>query len=101
MFQNLWPVIYPGVLLVILFPLPSLSATVCDASIYGNPEPLDCSRILLDDPTEGSQGLASTDPFGKSHLFYGRALDRRPPDVSISEWTSSVQLAGVIFSRGK
>ena len=92
---------YAGVLLLSLFPLPSLSVAVCHASIYGNPEPSDCSRILLDDPTIGNHGLESTDQFQKSRLFYGRALDQRPQGVSISEWVSRVQLAGVIHSRGR
>ena len=99
MFQNLWPILHTGVLLA-LFPLPSLSLAVCNASIYGNPEPSDCSRILLDDPTIGSHGLESTDKFQKSHLFYARALDQRPQGVSVSEWLGRVQLAGVIYSRG-
>ena len=90
---------YAGVVLS-LFPLPSLSAAGCNASIYGSPEPLDCSRILLDDPTIGSHGLESADKFQKSHLFYGRAFDQRPDGVSISQWVSRVQLAGVIHSRG-
>ena len=100
MFQNLWTVIYAGVLLLLLFPLPSFSATVCDASIYGNPDPSDCSRILHDKPSEGSQGLESKDR-NVAHLFYARTIDKRPQDVTPTEWKNRVQLDNVVYSRGK
>ncbi|KAL9132584.1 MAG: hypothetical protein Q9175_006238 [Cornicularia normoerica] len=99
MFDSLRILILAHALLLALFPSPSSAATVCDASLYGNPNPSNCSRILLDNRAESIHGLASKDR--KHHLFYAGEIDQRPPDVTVTEWKNRVQLAAVTLSRGE
>ena len=95
-----WTLILASALLSTSFFSPASAATVCNASFYGNPNPLDCSRILLDNRAEKSRGLESKDR--KPHLFDGGDLDwdQQPLDVKIMEWRNKVDLP-ITISRGK
>ena len=94
MFEILWTL---GFLLVAFSPSPSYAATLCNAFQYGNPNPPDCLRILLDNHDAGIRGLESLDR--KDHLFYAVNFDKKPSDVTSTQWKNKVPLTKII-SRG-
>lgn len=98
MYEKSWVLILAPVLLLILFLSPSAAETVCDASLYGNPNPSDCSQILLDNRAKDTHGLESKDR--KRHLFYTGHIGLRPSDVTLFEWLNRVDLA-MTLSRGE
>ena len=84
---------------MLLILLPSDAATICDVSLYGNPDPLKCSQVLLDHLTDGTSSLEIREQL--PHFFAAADVDGRPPDVTIMEWHHRVVLAGRILKRGK
>lgn len=83
--------------------LPSIllscsASTICDASLFGNPNPSNCSRLLLDNRAEGNHGLESKDR--KHHLFYTGEIELRPSDITIAEWRNRVNFA-MTMSEGE
>lgn len=100
-YANSWTLILAPVLLLPFFLSPSFAATVCDASLYGNPNPSNCSQILLGNRAERIRGLDILDR--KNHLFYAgdfeQDFEQRPSDVTLSQWRNRVHLAMTI-SRG-
>ena len=94
MYQLSWTVILASALLIALFLSPSSADTLCDASYYGNPDPFDCLKILLDNHQAGTRGLESRDR--RRHLFYTGDLNSRPWDVSQAQWRNKVALARTI-----
>ena len=97
-YEKSWLLILAPVLLLVLFLPPSTAETVCDASLYGNPDPSDCSQILLDNRAKDTHGLESKDR--KRHLFYTGHIGLRPSDVTLMEWLNRVDLA-MTLSRGE
>lgn len=81
-------------LLTALLLSPSSAGIVCDASYYGNPDPTDCSKILLDNYRTGTRGLESHDR--RARLFYTGNLDHQPSDVSRLQWRNKLKLAQTI-----
>ena len=98
MYAKPWIITLAPALLLPLFLSPSLAATVCNASFYGNPNPSNCARILLGNRAEGIRGLKSLDHV--QHLFYAGDFDQRPLDVTATEWQNRVRLA-MTLSRGE
>ena len=94
MYEKLWTLCLTSVLLVAFSPTTSSAATLCNAFLYGNPNPPDCLRILLDDHDAGTLGLESLDR--KEHLFYAEDSDKKPSDVTSTQWTNKVHLAKVL-----
>ena len=91
MYGKSWILALAPALLVALFLSPSSASTVCNASLYGSPNPIDCLRILLDDHKAGTYGLESIDR--KDHFFYTMGFDQRPSDVTRAQWRNKVHLA--------
>ena len=91
MYQRSLNLLLESVLVLLLYLPASSAATVCNASLYGNPNPSDCSRILLGNRAEGIHGLDSLDR--RQHLFYTGDFGLRPSDVTIVQWLNRVDLA--------
>ena len=94
MYAKSWTLILASVLLSPFIFLSSLASTICEPSLYGNPDPSDCSQILLDNRVKGTHGLESLDR--KHHLFYTEEMKIRPSDVTVIEWWNRVILAMTI-----
>lgn len=86
------------ILLLALFGSHSSAATVCDASVYGNPYPPNCTLLLHGNSTRKIFGLESIDQ--DQHLFYTADINKRPSDVTVAQWRNKEFLYGVI-GRGQ
>ena len=74
----------------------SFADTICDASLYGHPDPSDCFQLLIDKPIVETHGLESLEP--RAHMYYDEDLTKRPSDVTPTQWRNKVHLAKTISS---
>ncbi len=98
MYEQSWTPFFALAILISSLLSPTLAATLCNASLYGNPDPSDCLRTLLDDRKAGTRGLESLDR--KDHFFYTSEWDNKLSDVTPTQWRNRVYLAKTI-SKGE
>ena len=100
MHEQSWTLILAPTLLIALTVSPSFAYSFCDASLYGNPNLSDCSKLLFDNRNggrgRGTRGLESLDR--RPHLFYTEDFDQRPFDSTPTQWRNKVRLAKTLSS---
>lgn len=89
MYKKSWTLILAPTLFLAPFLSPCFAGIVCDASLYGNPNPNECSKIR--------QVIISKDQ--KRHLFYTGTLEKRPSDVTLAEWYNRIETGGNKLDR--
>ena len=91
MYEKSWTLILAPTLFLALFLSPCFAGIICDASLYGNPSPNECSQILW--------AIGSKDQM--RHLFYIGNLEEQPSDVTLAEWDNRIDVGGVKVDRGE